>query len=77
MTDDQAKSVANSGGVIGVTLVRPFLGEKRGTVKGVTEHIDHLVELLGDDHVSIGCDFDGIYQINFFQTAYMTLRIWG
>lgn len=60
LTDDQAKAVANSGGVIGVTLVRPFLGEKRGNVKGVTEHIDHLVELLGDDHVSIGCDFDGI-----------------
>ena len=33
LTDDQAKAVANSGGVIGVTLVRPFLGEKRGTVR--------------------------------------------
>jgi len=60
LTDEQAKIIADNGGVIGVTLVKPFLGNSRGNIRGVVEHIDHFVNLLGDDHVSIGCDFDGI-----------------
>lgn len=29
------------------------------TVKHVGDHIDHIVEVAGIDHVGIGCDFDG------------------
>ncbi|MEO1082204.1 MAG: dipeptidase [Pseudomonadota bacterium] len=29
------------------------------TVKHVVDHIDHIVEVAGIDHVGIGCDFDG------------------
>ena len=29
------------------------------TVKHVVDHIDHIVELAGINHVGIGCDFDG------------------
>ncbi len=29
------------------------------TVKHVIDHIDHIVEIAGIDHVGIGCDFDG------------------
>ncbi len=29
------------------------------TVKDVVDHIDHIVEIAGIDHVGIGCDFDG------------------
>ena len=28
-------------------------------VKHVVDHIDHIVEVAGIDHVGIGCDFDG------------------
>ncbi|MEM1174706.1 MAG: dipeptidase [Pseudomonadota bacterium] len=29
------------------------------TVKHVVDHIDHIVDVAGIDHVGIGCDFDG------------------
>jgi membrane dipeptidase len=32
----------------------------RGTVADVVDHIDHIVELSGVDHVGLGSDFDGI-----------------
>ena len=28
-------------------------------VQHVVDHIDHIVEIAGIDHVGIGCDFDG------------------
>ncbi|MCK4823299.1 membrane dipeptidase, partial [bacterium] len=31
----------------------------RATVKDLVDHIDHVVELIGVDHVGIGTDFDG------------------
>ena len=33
--------------------------DERATVKDVVDHIDHVVKLVGDDHVGIGTDFDG------------------
>jgi len=30
------------------------------TVKAVVDHIDYVVKLVGDDHVGLGSDFDGI-----------------
>jgi membrane dipeptidase len=32
----------------------------RGTVADVVDHIDHIVEVAGVDHVGLGSDFDGI-----------------
>jgi membrane dipeptidase len=32
----------------------------RATLKDVLDHIDHVVKLVGVDHVAIGSDFDGI-----------------
>jgi membrane dipeptidase len=32
----------------------------RGTVRHVVDHIDHIVQLAGIDHVGLGSDFDGI-----------------
>ena len=29
------------------------------TVVDVVNHIDHIVEVAGIDHIGIGCDFDG------------------
>jgi len=32
---------------------------ERATVKDLVDHIDHVVKLIGVDHVGIGTDFDG------------------
>ena len=33
--------------------------EERATVKNAVDHIDHVVKVIGIDHVGIGTDFDG------------------
>ena len=54
--DDQIKACAATGGVIGVTGVGIFLGPKGPTVEHLVEHIDHMVALVGADHVGFGMD---------------------
>jgi membrane dipeptidase len=60
VTDDQAKAVADRGGVIGVILYPMFLtGTPTGSIEDVVDHIDVAVRVVGADHVAFGSDFDG------------------
>jgi membrane dipeptidase len=34
-----------------------------GTVKDLVNHIDHIVQIAGIDHVGLGSDFDGVSQV--------------
>ncbi len=62
LTDEQARAVAETGGVIGVTFVPSFLtqGSAPASLDHVLDHIEHFVRLVGVEHVGIGSDFDGI-----------------
>jgi len=64
LTDEQIMALAERGGVVGVTFVRSFLRKdpENASVNDVLDHIDHIVELVGVDHVGIGSDYDGIDQ---------------
>ncbi len=59
ITDEQLRKVADTGGTVGVILHAPFLGRRRVTVSHVVDHIGHIIETVGDDHASIGTDYDG------------------
>jgi len=52
--------VADTGGVIGVMFQNAFLGKGEITHKQVIDHVEHVIELVGDDHVAIGSDYDGV-----------------
>ena len=54
--DDQILACAATGGVVGVTGVGCFLGPEGATVAHLVEHIDHMVSLVGPEHVGIGLD---------------------
>ncbi|MFP6745518.1 MAG: membrane dipeptidase [Alphaproteobacteria bacterium] len=54
--DDQIKACAATGGVVGVTGVGIFMGPDGPTIDHLVEHIDHMVELIGADHVGVGMD---------------------
>ena len=44
-----------------VTFVPGFITDReQATLADVADHIEHVVELAGIDHVGIGSDFDGI-----------------
>ena len=56
--DDQIKMCAQTGGIIGINGVGPFIGEpKEVTVDTMVRHIDYVVQLVGPEHVALGLDY--------------------
>jgi membrane dipeptidase len=55
-TDAELRAVAERGGVSGVYFM-PFLnGGKQPTAADVIRHLEHMIDVAGEDHVSIGTD---------------------
>jgi len=55
-TDAELRAVAGKGGVSGVFFM-PFLNEgKQPTAADVIRHLEHMIQVAGEDHVSIGTD---------------------
>jgi membrane dipeptidase len=55
-TDAELRAVAEKGGVAGIYIM-PFLCEGRQpTAADVIRHLEHMVDVAGEDHVSIGTD---------------------
>lgn len=73
MTDDMIKALAAKGGVVQINYAVQFLDDARARHsltrdpgpppdvpwEKIVEHIDHVVKLVGADHVGLGSDFDG------------------
>lgn len=59
ITDEQLRSVADTGGTVGVILHAAFLGRRPVTVTTLVDHLAHIVDTVGEDHASIGSDYDG------------------
>jgi membrane dipeptidase len=58
-SDAVIRKLASKGGVIGITGVRNFVKPREPTtVEDVVDHVDHVVKLVGIDHVGIGTDSD-------------------
>jgi membrane dipeptidase len=58
-TDEAISMLAKKGGVMGITGVRNFVKDREPTtVEDIIDHIDHVVKLVGIDHVGIGSDSD-------------------
>lgn len=58
-TDEAIRKMAATGGVMGITGVRMFArAEEPTTVEHVLDHFDHVVKLVGVDHVGVGSDID-------------------
>lgn len=60
LTDEQIRAIADRGGVVQVCLYNRFVSKKPvPTLLDAIDHINHIVRLVGIDHVGIGTDFDG------------------
>jgi membrane dipeptidase len=58
-TDEAIIKLAKKGGVMGITGVRNFVKDREPTtVEDIVDHIDHVVKLVGIEHVGIGTDSD-------------------
>jgi membrane dipeptidase len=54
--DDQIKALAKSGGILGVNAIATMVG-KPATLDKLVDHISHIADLVGIDHVGLGLDF--------------------
>lgn len=61
LDDDQLRAIAKSGGTIGVMYEATFLGDSKwgGTAEKIVDHLAHIVKVAGEDHASLGSDWDG------------------
>jgi len=57
ITDDQARAVRDTGGVVGITGVGIFLGPNTPTLEAMVRHIDYAVGIVGVAHVGVSTDF--------------------
>lgn len=58
LTDDQLRAIADTGGTVGLNLYQPFLGEN-ADFETLQKHLEHMLRLCGETHVSLGGDLDG------------------
>jgi membrane dipeptidase len=61
LDDEQLRAIADSGGTIGVMYQSSFLGDRYwgGSSESIVKHLEHIVDTVGEDHASLGSDWDG------------------
>lgn len=65
LTDKQLWAIKHSNGLVGVNFGTAFLradGKRDGNtpLETIMQHIDYLTDILGEDRLAFGSDFDGI-----------------
>ncbi len=62
LNDDQLKAIAETGGVIGLNFAPHFLNSKDGSagLQDMFAHVNHILKVVGDKHIALGSDFDGV-----------------
>lgn len=58
LDDVTLKAIADKGGVVGIIFAPQFVGGRQFT--DVARHIEHAVQVMGEDGVALGSDFDGM-----------------
>ena len=54
--DDLIRACASTGGFVGINGVSGFLDDPRSRPETIAEHVDHVVQLVGPEHVALGLD---------------------
>ena len=77
-TDEMLKSLAEKGGVIGICFYGSFVSAADPCLDQLVEHFLHALEIMGEDYVGVGTDFDGIgeHQTPVIPDAAGLPRLW-
>lgn len=61
LDDAQVRAIADRGGVVGIMYHSEFLGDPlfAGRAESVVRHMEHVIGLVGPDHLALGSDWDG------------------
>jgi membrane dipeptidase len=62
LDDAQVRAIADSGGVVGILFHSTFLGAPfwGGRASSIVDHMQHVMDIAGEDAVAIGSDWDGL-----------------
>jgi membrane dipeptidase len=58
LTDEDLRRISERGGVVGIIFATVYLGGK--SPDDVVRHIRHALDVMGEDAVALGSDFDGM-----------------
>jgi membrane dipeptidase len=75
VSDESMKAVADKGGVVGVYFMPFLVPSSHPTTDDLLRHIDHVANLVGEDHISVGTD-GGIVPQPLDEEAKKQLRKW-
>lgn len=74
LTDDQISALAKRGGVMGMNCCSTFVADEAKvgpvTAKHLADHVDHIKNLVGIEHVGFGFDFCDMFRTNSGSTSY-------
>ena len=64
LDDDQIRAIAQKGGTVGINFAKSFIDPEMGfesdpPLEVLLSHFTHVLDLVGDEHLSFGTDFDG------------------
>ncbi len=54
--DDLIQAIAASGGLVGISGVGVLLGGEDHIVQRIADHMEHIIQLVGVEHVALGSD---------------------
>jgi membrane dipeptidase len=57
LSDEQLRAIAESGGVVGLNFYGDFVHESDPTLDKLVDHLAHIADIAGIQHVGIGPDF--------------------
>ncbi|MCZ6531312.1 MAG: dipeptidase [Chloroflexi bacterium] len=57
LTDDQLRAIAEAGGVVGLNFYAEFVDDDDPSLGRLVDHLLHIAETIGIEHVGIGPDF--------------------
>lgn len=60
LTDREAVRIKQLGGIVGVSIVPYHLTDGAAKCEDIIRHICHFLDIIGEDALALGCDFDGI-----------------
>lgn len=55
-TDEELRAVADKGGVSGIYFMPYLCGGRQPAAADIVRHLEHMIDVAGEDHVSIGTD---------------------
>tara|TARA_B100001248_G_scaffold57226_1_gene38242 strand:+ start:20105 stop:21055 length:951 start_codon:yes stop_codon:yes gene_type:complete len=60
LSNKQLKNISDLGGVIGIVLYNRFISSKKNvSISDILPHFKNILNICGEDHISLGSDIDG------------------